>query len=405
MPPPAVRARELSKSYPVYRSPFDRLAALASPRRRAARRFAALQSISFELPAGGGLGLIGETGAGKSTLLKLVAGVTQPTSGEIRVQGRAAAILELGAGFHPDFTGRQNIELNAAMLGLEPDEVRARLPAIVDFAEVGEFIDRPVRQYSSGMAMRLAFAIASQVDPEVLIVDEALAVGDGYFQKKCMDRILAFRDGGGSLLFCSHALYYVAAYCERAIWLRNGRVEAAGETRDVVQQYEAYLLRREIGPGGEAAARAQDRDAGAVASSSRITRAAFSGGTRGSQARSYAPLAPWVVELEWVTDDPARRFQLGVGVDLESGLTVAAFSTKHDGIGPISGALRYRARLEIPSLPLLKGIYRAIVYLADEEALHVYDRRWIEEAFSVDGEPYSFGLLHAEHGWQVESAG
>src|SRR5688572_7723484 len=223
MSSPIVAAEALSKSYPVYRSPYDRLASLVDAKRRAARRFRALSDVSFALAPGESLGLLGENGAGKSTLLKLVAGVTHPTSGSIRVAGRVAAILELGSGFHPDFTGRQNIELNAAMLGLEPAEVRERTPAIVDFAEIGDFIDRPLRQYSSGMAMRLAFAIAIQVEPDVLIVDEALAVGDGYFQKKCTDRIVAFRERGGTLLFCSHALYYVSAFCARAVWLRNGR--------------------------------------------------------------------------------------------------------------------------------------------------------------------------------------
>lgn len=400
----AVVASELSKSYPIYRSPFDRLTAIWSERRRAARRFAALDAVSFILEPGGSLGLVGENGAGKSTLLKLVAGVTQPTSGRIVVDGRVAAILELGSGFHPDFTGRQNIELNAAMLGLEQGEVRERLPEIIAFAEIGDFIDRPVRQYSSGMAMRLGFSIAIQVDPDILIVDEALAVGDGYFQKKCMDKILAFRERGKSLLFCSHAMYYVAAYCDRAIWLRDGRVQAAGLTKEVVQEYESYLFRREAG------LERSERDEEAAASfagapqPSRLTRVALVGGEPGERTRTYEPLAPWTVEIEWETDDPERRFQLGVGIDLESGLTLAAFSTRQDGAGPFFGATRYRARLEIPRLPLVKGIYRAMVFLGDAEALHVYDRRGIDEAFAVSGAEFTLGLLHAEHRWLVDEA-
>jgi lipopolysaccharide transport system ATP-binding protein len=399
MPTSVVAAEKLSKSYPVFRSPLDRLASLVDSRRRAERRFRALSDISFALAPGESLGLLGENGAGKSTLLKLVAGVTQPTSGRISVNGRVAAILELGSGFHPDFTGRQNIELNAAMLGLEPDEVRNRMPAIIEFAEIGDFIDRPVRQYSSGMAMRLAFSIAIQVDPDILIVDEALSVGDGYFQKKCKDRISAFRDSGKTLLFCSHALYYISAFCDNAIWLRNGRVEAVGETKDVVQQYETYLLKREAKLDRVEAESAPESKA--APQTTRLLRVELVGGTMRNSTRTYAPLEPWTVEFEWETEDPERRFHLGVGIDLESGLTVAAFSSRQDGSGPFSGATHYRARFEIPRLPLVKGIYRSIVFLGDDKALHVYDRRWLDEAFAVSADEFSLGLIYADHEWRV----
>ncbi|HEY6931334.1 MAG TPA: ABC transporter ATP-binding protein, partial [Thermoanaerobaculia bacterium] len=205
----AVRAEKVSKTYFLYDSPADRLKELVLRRRRA-REFRALDSISFELPAGEALGVIGENGAGKSTLLKIVAGTTRPTSGSISRQGTVASILELGMGFHPEFSGYENARLNAALLGLSGPEIRKRLPQIRDFAELGDFFLRPVRTYSSGMALRLAFAVATHVDAEILIVDEALAVGDGYFQKKSIDRITDFHKRGGTLLFCSHALYYVA---------------------------------------------------------------------------------------------------------------------------------------------------------------------------------------------------
>ena len=399
----AVVATELSKSYAVFDSPLQRLGSLVR-RRPHERRIEALSEITFDLPAGESLGLVGENGAGKSTLLKLVAGVTQPTSGRIEVQGRVAAILELGTGFHPDFTGRQNIELNAAMLGLEPAEVRERLPEIIAFAEIGEFIDRPVRQYSTGMSMRLGFAIATQVDPEILVVDEALAVGDGYFQKKCMDRIFAFKERGKSLLFCSHALYYVSAFCERALWIRRGRVEQLGETREVVQGYESYLLRREAGREEAERAEQQVREGDAGAPLGRITRVALSGGQVGVPLRRFAPLAPFHVEIEWETDDASRPFHLGVGIDLENGLTLASFSSRHDGMAPFVGARRYRARLELPSLPLVKGIYRGTVFLLDREALHVFDRRGLDDGFAVTGVEFNLGLIHAEHRWVADGA-
>ena len=223
----AIRADSISKVYRLYDRPFDRLRELVfrTPRHRP---FHALKNVSFELPAGGALGLIGENGAGKSTLLKVVAGTTRATSGSIERNGVVASILELGMGFHPEFTGRENARMNAALLGLTGAEIRRRLPEMRDFAELGDFFDRPVRTYSSGMALRLAFAVATHADADVLIVDEALAVGDGYFQKKSVDRITDFQKRGGTLLFCSHALYYVALLCDRAIWLKNGDVAAAG---------------------------------------------------------------------------------------------------------------------------------------------------------------------------------
>lgn len=396
----SVTAAELSKSYPVFGSPLQRLRAMVLPGASPARRIHALSGVTFALAKGESLGLIGENGAGKSTLLKLVAGVTRPTSGRIEVDGRVAAILELGTGFHPDFTGRQNIELNAAMLGLEPGEVRARLPDIIAFAEIGEFIDRPVRQYSTGMSMRLGFAIATQVDPDILIVDEALAVGDGYFQKKCMDRILTFKERGKSLLFCSHAMYYVSAFCERALWMRDGRPEALGETREVVQAYESYLLRREAGrEEAERAELSHDEPGGPARSLGRLTSVALAGGQLLGSERVFEPRSPFAVDIEWETNDPGRRFHLGVGIDLESGLTLASFSSRQDGLTPFSGATSYRARLQLPSLPLVKGIYRGTVFLLDEEALHIFDRRGLDEGFTVSGAEFSHGFLHADHRW------
>ncbi len=257
----AVATEGLTKVYKVYATPWDRLGELVTRRRRH-KEFRALEDVTFRLPKGEGLALIGENGAGKSTLLKILAGITAPTQGSADVRGKVASILELGSGFHPEFTGRQNIVLNAAMLGLSEEDLRRKMPDIIGFSELGDFIDQPVKAYSTGMAMRLGFSIATQVDPEVLIIDEALSVGDGYFQKKCMDRLRMYVESGRTLLFCSHAMYYVSVFCQRALWLRKGRPEALGPVSEVVREYENFLVaksakaampqcreRRDRGPG------------------------------------------------------------------------------------------------------------------------------------------------------------
>ena len=240
----AIRADRVSKTYRVYDSAADRLREILLRRPRH-RDFHALRDVSFEVARGGALGLIGENGAGKSTLLKIVAGTTRASSGSIDLHGTVASILELGMGFHPEFSGRENARMNAALLGLSGAEIRRRLPEIRDFSELGDFFDRPVRTYSSGMLLRLAFSVATHCDADVLIVDEALAVGDGYFQKKSVDRITEFQRRGGTLLFCSHALYYVALLCDRAIWLKNGEAAAQGDALTVVRAYETFLQEKE----------------------------------------------------------------------------------------------------------------------------------------------------------------
>ncbi len=394
---PAVEAIELGKTYRLYPSPAARLLELATRRPRH-RAFHALARISFELPPGESLALIGENGAGKSTLLKLVAGVARPSSGRIEVHGRVAAILELGSGFHPDFTGRQNIELNAALLGLERDEVRRRLPEIVAWSELGEFIDRPVRQYSSGMAMRLGFAIATQVDPDILIIDEALSVGDGYFQKKCMDRILGFAEQGKTLLFCSHAMYYISAFCPRALWLREGRCEALGETEGVVRDYERYLLSKRdatVAPAPTAPAAPASEP---VRSPARIL--AVRQLTASGEQPAYRLDERWEVEVDWECDDPQRAFHVAVGINrAEDGLPVTSFATHYSGLAPLAGRTRHHLRLEIPALPLAKGNFSLVVFLLDEQGLHVYDQRHIPDAFAVLSPRFVPGLVEVAHRW------
>ena len=397
----ALSADGLTKVYRLYARPLDRLReALGGGRRHAELR--ALDRVSFTLPKGEGLGVIGENGAGKSTLLKILCGVTQPTAGALRVDGRVAGILELGAGFHPEFTGRQNAVLNAALLGLSESDVAAALPRILDFSELGDFIDRPVKTYSTGMAMRLAFSIATQIEPDVLIVDEALSVGDGYFQKKCLDRLLAFIRGGGTVLFCSHAMYYVTALCRHALWLRQGRVERFGPALDVVHAYEEHLAARDAArSGGERRAAAADGAERGPARLSAVRWLADEAPVEGA-TRSFASGDPWSVAVEWQSDEPSRRFHLAVAVDRADGVQVFTFATHQDGLAAIAGGISHRVAVRLEELPIVKGDFTLYVFLLDEEGLHVYDQAVYHGAFRVDAESYRTGLLALRHSWSAD---
>ena len=236
----AIEAEKLSKHYRVYEKPFDRLKE-SILRRPCHHLVTSLTDVSFQIGFGETLGIIGENGAGKSTLLKILAGITQPTSGSLVRNGRIAALLELGSGFNSEFSGRTNIHLNAALLGLTEKEIRARENEIIDFSELSEVIDRPVKTYSSGMLMRLAFSIATSVDPDVLIVDEALSVGDQRFGQKCVDRMMGFRKGGKTIIVCSHSMYLINELCARTIWLNAGKLQGYGMSSKVISEYLAFL--------------------------------------------------------------------------------------------------------------------------------------------------------------------
>ena len=240
-----VNVQNVSKEYRIYAKPHDRLweALFRKPRHNL---FKVLSDISFNIGLGQSMGIIGDNGAGKSTLLKLLAGTIHPTTGNIDVNGRVAALLELGAGFHPEFTGRQNIHLNASLLGISEKEIKLKEHEIIEFAELDQFIDRPVRTYSSGMYVRLAFSIATTVDPEVLIIDEALAVGDMAFQKKCIARMNIFKEQGKTMLFCSHSMYHVQELCDQVIWLENGKIKKTGKCDEVVGLYEDFCNHKKI---------------------------------------------------------------------------------------------------------------------------------------------------------------
>ena len=239
----SLHVRGLGKAYKRYADKKGRLMEWLGARPRHELRWV-LRDVSFDVRPGESVGIVGSNGAGKSTLLKLIAGTAQPTEGTVQVGGSVSALLELGIGFHPDFTGRENVFMAGSIRGFPPDMIVALMDEIEGFAEIGDYIDQPARTYSSGMMVRLAFSIATVVRPEILIVDEALSVGDIYFQQKCFERIREFRDAGTTLLFVSHALSTVYALCSRAIFLENGRVQLDGEPKEVLDLYQARIVAR-----------------------------------------------------------------------------------------------------------------------------------------------------------------
>ncbi len=393
---PIIDVANVSKLYRVYSSPGERVKRLLGLRSRYID-FKALEEVTFQVAKGSAVGIIGENGAGKSTLLKIITGTTAATNGIVRLDGVVASILELGAAFHPEFTGAQNAVLYGALLGIDGREMEKKLPEIYAFAELGKFIDYPLKTYSTGMTMRLGFAVATHMDADVLVIDEALAVGDGYFQKKCIDRLLEAKRDGVTILFCSHALYYVTTFCDRALWLREGRVERFGEVKDVVEAYEAYLLTREkrtvsseraSGEPGEDAAQAVGRITGLRASSS---------GASGE----ISPGGPLDIEMDIASAHADATYHVGVAIDTLDGRCVVGVSTHWDDLPPLAGATAYRVRLRIPELCLASGTFSLSGFLLDETGLHVHDQVAVTRALTVASPSWTPALMEVDHEWEM----
>ena len=394
----AVRSQELTKQYDIYPRPADRLLEMITRRPRHTV-FPALQDVTFEVDKGEAIGIIGQNGAGKSTLLKLLCGVTRPTSGKIESFGTIASILELGTGFHPEFSGRDNASLNAAILGLSPAEVKRKLPSILEFSELGTFLDRPVKTYSSGMYMRLAFSVAVNVDPDILVIDEALAVGDGHFQKKCVDRIREFQAQGRTIVFCSHALYHVTAICRRTLWLDHGSVMRYGPTLDVVSDYESFLLQRDRALPSTEVESERERPFSpvrfreiVVCDRSGSPRDLFE---RGEDIQFRARVH---------SDNPSQPIHVILGVHRSADdLQCFAVGTHADGIEPLRGRNEYEFSVDLKHVPLNRGEYSIIAFVGDENAITVFDRRDVRPAFSITADRYEIGLISLDHRWSMES--
>ncbi len=398
MPPaPVIAAEGLGKVFRRYARPVDRVREWIL-RRPLHDEFWALRGLDLAVASGETVGVVGENGAGKSTLLGLLTGTIAPSEGRLSVSGHIAAILELGAGFHPEFTGRANARMYAALFGLvDPERL---LDDVIAFSELGAFIDQPVRTYSSGMYLRLAFALAVSVDPEVLVIDEALAVGDQHFQTKCVDRIASFRAAGRTIVFCSHNMYQVKKLCDRALWLRGGRVAAAGAVDEVV---DAYLEHTRARDASDAVATVATRSDAAVV---RITDVAVEN-RDGMPFEALTTGEPLTVRVR-VERAPGTDVVPGVGVALvrNDGLVCYCVSTEMDGVAmqPLDDG-RFAIALHIPAVPLLGGSYYVNVATTDDRgALVAYDVRERLAPFRMRNPSNEYGVMRIAHRWTTVDA-
>jgi len=388
-----VSARGLGKSYPLVFRPRDRLRALWRLLRGMPDPDATvvLRGVDLEVRRGESLGLIGENGAGKSTLLKLLTGVLTPTTGTVRVSGRLGALLELGAGFHPEYSGRDNIAMSAALYGLSAVEMRDRFDEIVAFADIGHYIDEPVKHYSSGMVVRLGFAVVAALRPDVLITDEVLAVGDESFQKKCVRWMEDYLDAGGTLVLVSHSMYHVQKLCRHACWLRQGQVTAYGDVFDVTQKYLAY------------------HEAKLAAPAVRSESAALHGAEFGllelslNEVEQEAPLllesAGTLRVAVGVHSRDGRVPVVVIGIARIDGTPVYGVSTEMDGVQPeAQSATVYRVEVEFPELCLLPGSYVVKAHPLDSEGVRLFDT--IERQLTIRGNSREFGLVRLTHTWR-----
>lgn len=399
----AIQAKGLGKTFAVYERPLDRLKQLlAGSKRQYGKRFLALSDVSFSLQRGQVLGLVGDNGAGKSTLLQLICKTLTPTAGSLEVSGRVAALLELGAGFNPEFSGRENIYLNAAVLGLTQAEIDARYAGIVEFSGVGDFIDQAVRTYSSGMYVRLAFSIATCVDPDILVIDEALSVGDGAFARKSFDRIMALRERGTTILFCSHSMYHIEAVCDQAIWLEHGRMKMIGAPGEVTRAYGAQLsaLATLVAAHPVKATTEMATPTTPDEQARLLTVEASVDGMTGKFLKLQAGVSTLRVDVTFQSDPALPTPSVAYGLETISGALVSSSSTLFDGLSPeidVDGL--GRTSLVFPHLPLMRGKYRLTIFLGCERSIHIYDHALYCVELDVTHSGLEQGVVFLPHAW------
>ena len=382
----------VSKVYPRVHKPRERLQAFVSLLfgREPAVGARVLSDINLDVVRGQSLGIIGENGAGKSTLLKVLTGVIQPTNGRVMVHAKIAAMLELGAGFQPDFSGMENVRMKASLMGLTNKELDERLDDILEFADIGEYIHEPVKHYSSGMVVRLGFAVITACRPELLITDEVLAVGDESFQKKCIRWIQQYLEQGGTLLLVSHSMYVVQKLCQKALWVHNGAIEQYGDVFPVTQAYLAWHEKRTAKEKEERVKAAGD---GAYYRIENLTLA----GCNGEEIPEFAMGENLDIELKIFSPDD--RPPVGVvGVVRADGTPVYGVVSDNENVSPLKLAdNHYSFRLRLKDIALLPGSYNLSAHSMDPEGMRVFDNR--QMSFMVIGDTKEVGYIRLPHEW------
>jgi lipopolysaccharide transport system ATP-binding protein len=385
-----VRFAGVGKDYPKVDTAGNRLATLLGllTGRADIPHFRALDGIDFELRRGESLGIIGENGAGKSTLLKILAGVVKPTRGTVKVNGRVSALLELGSGFHPDYTGRENIYLSAALMGLSRSQVREQVGAIIEFADIGDHIDQPIKHYSSGMVVRLGFAVASALTPEVLVTDEVLAVGDESFQKKCIHWLEGYLGGGGTLLLVSHSMFHIQTLCSRAMWLDHGRLRLAGDSFEVTREYLTFH---------EEKSRRERQVVRPVSGDTPRILDCWTEDAGGREASTFAMGDDIVMEGIAHGPDGSPPVVL-FGIVRADGTAVYGSHSNDSGFAPRdAGQGRFPFRLRFTGIALLPGKYSLRVHALDPGGLRLFDT--VEREFVITGRTRDYGLARLAHEW------
>ena len=396
----SVSVKNLGKLYRVYGDSWSRVVEMFT--RGRVRRHAekwALRGVSFELERGRALGIVGANGAGTSTLLKILTGTMRPTEGSYSVKGSLGSLLELGAGFHSDFSGKDNIYMNAAILGIPRAEVKRRYQELADFAELGDYLDRPVRTYSSGMQMRLGFAVAMMSKPEVVILDEVLAVGDQHFQKKCMDRIREIRMSGATILFVSHSSYHVRQICDRAIWIHDGQVVQDGPPIDVT---DAYMNFQYALAGGQAHLKEQKTGQPSNAGLPHLQELSIVRTVDGAAVTSLATGEAAEVRLGWSNPSGKGKFHLGCIIIRNDDTMCFGVRTMEQlpALEGTGGTVGFRFDNQ-----LLAGEYYVSGFLLDDSCDTVLDQRIAWSRFSVKHSGIESGVFLPQVKWRVIGSG
>jgi len=391
-----IKLDNVSKTYTYYAHGVDRLLEIITRRSRH-HAFVALHPLNLTISQGQVVGIIGNNGAGKSTLLKLIAGTLRPDVGVATIHGRVAALLELGTGFHPEMSGRENVYLSGTMMGLSLGEIEALYPEIVAFADIGDFMEQPVKTYSSGMFMRLAFAVATCVEPDILIVDEALSVGDGAFARKSFNRFMQFKQSGKTILFCSHSMYQVEAICDRVLWLDKGQVQLGGIPSEVISAYNEFSLSQT-----QAIISQQFSQLPVVAGTAKIdTITVAVDGVPGKELDIISQISELLVTVSFRFDPQLPPPSVALVFFAADGRIISSTGSKQDGLTLTQHQPgQAKVRINFPQLALLKGEYWLDVYLLCENALHVYDHANTVASLKVRQKGLELGVVMLTHRWE-----